>query len=111
MSGADHQLIYILVAGVAANAVWRLGGLLLSSGLSEDGPVIAWVNAVSTALVAGLVARIVVFPPGALADVAMPVRIGAFALGIGVYYAARRRMGLAILVSTATLIAARLLGG
>ena len=111
MSAAENSLLYILIAGVAANALWRLAGLALSSGLSEDGPVIAWVRAVSTALVAGLVARIVIFPPGALADISTPVRVGAFILGIAVYYAARRHMGLGILAATSSLIAAHLLGG
>ena len=110
MSPAENSLLYILIAGVAANAIWRLAGLALSSGLSEEGPVIAWVKAVSTALVAGLVARIVIFPPGALAQVSTPVRIGAFLLGIAVYYAARRHLGLGILAATLSLIAAHLLG-
>lgn len=111
MSVAENSFLYILVAGVAANAVWRLAGLALSSGLSEEGPVIAWVKAVSTALVAGLVGRIVIFPPGALAEVGAPVRVGAFMLGIAVYYAARRHLGLGILAATLSLIAAHLLGG
>ena len=111
MSVTENSLLYILVAGVAANAVWRLGGLLLSSGLSEEGHLIAWVKAVSTALVAGLVARIVLFPPGALADVSTAVRVGAFAMSIVVYYAARRHLGLAVLASTLSLIGAHLLGG
>lgn len=110
MSVAENSLLYILVAGVAANAVWRLAGLVLSSGLSEEGPVIAWVKAVSTALVAGLVARIVIFPPGALAQVSMPVRVGAFLLGIAVFYAARRHLGLGVLAASLSLIAAHLLG-
>lgn len=110
MSVAENSLLYILVAGVAANAVWRLAGLVLSSGLSEEGPIIAWVKAVSTALVAGLVARIVIFPPGALAQVSMPVRVGAFLLGIAVFYAARRHLGLGVLAASLSLIAAHLLG-
>ena len=111
MNIPENPLLYILVAGIAANAVWRIGGLLLSSGISEDGPFIAWVKAVSTALVAGLVARIVIFPPGALAEISMPVRVGAFVLGIAVFYAARRHLGLGVVASTLSLIGAHLLGG
>ncbi|NJM36352.1 MAG: hypothetical protein HC850_18520 [Rhodomicrobium sp.] len=70
----------------------------------------AWVKSVSTALVAGLIARIVVFPPGALADVSAGVRIGAFALGVVVYFLARRHLGLGVLVATAALLAAHLSG-
>ena len=108
---AGNSFLYILIAGVAANAVWRLAGLALSSGISEEGPVIAWVKAVSTALIAGLVARIVIFPPGALAQISMPVRVGAFVLGIAVFYAARRHLGLGILAAVLSLISAHLLGG
>lgn len=111
MSTPEHALVYILVAGVAANAVWRLAGLVLSSGLSEEGPVIAWIKAVSTALVSGLVARIVIFPPGALADISTPVRVGAFALGVAVYYLTRRNMALGILGATGCLVAVHSLGG
>lgn len=111
MSVTQNPLLYILIAGVAANAVWRLGGLVLSSGLSEEGPVIAWIKAVSTALVSGLVMRIVIFPPGALASIGTPARVGAFALGIAVYYVTQRNMALGILAATVCLVALHLLGG
>ncbi len=101
---------YIFIAGVAATAVWRLGGVVLSSGLSEDGPIVSWVKAVSTALVAGLIARIVIFPPGSLADVSLAVRVGAFCLGVGVYFLARRHLGAGVLTGTLTLLAAHLAG-
>jgi hypothetical protein len=90
--------------------VWRMAGLVLSSGMSDEGPVIAWVKAVSTALVAGLVARIVLFPPGALAEISTPVRVGAFLLGLCVYMLAKRQMGLGVLAATLSLIAAHLAG-
>ncbi|WP_088360697.1 AzlD domain-containing protein [Rhodomicrobium vannielii] len=102
--------LYILIAGVAATAIWRFAGVFLSSGLSETGAAIAWVKAVSTALVAGLIARIVIFPPGALADLSTPVRLGAFALGVAMYFLARRHMGLGIATGTGVLIAGHLLG-
>jgi hypothetical protein len=98
---------FILVAGVGATVIWRLLGLLLSSGLSEDSPVIEWVKAVSTALVAGLVGRIILFPPGALADVDLAIRVGAFALGVWVYFLARRHLGLGILAGASALVAAQ----
>ena len=104
------MLAYIFLAGVAATAIWRMAGVLAASRLSEHSPVLAWVKAVSTALVSGLIARIVVFPPGALAEIALPVRIGAFLLGIGVYFLAGRRLGLGVLAGTAALIGAHQFG-
>jgi hypothetical protein len=109
MSHTDNVLLYIFLAGVLANGVWRLAGLALSSGLSEEGAIIAWVRAVSMALVAGFVARIVLFPPGALADFSAPVRVGAFFLGLAVYFIARRHMGLGMLAAMLSLMGAHFL--
>ncbi len=106
MIAIDHPLVYIFVAGVAATAIWRFIGFALSSGLSEDGTVIQWVRAVSTALVAGLISRIILFPPGALADVNIAIRLGAFSFGVIVFFLTRRHMGLGVLTGTLPLIAA-----
>jgi hypothetical protein len=110
MTAPSQTLLYIFVSGAASTAVWRIAGALLSSGMAEDSAILAWVKAVSTALVAGLIARIVMFPPGALGDIATPIRLGAFALGAAVYFLAGRHLGLGVIVSTAALIAAHLLG-
>jgi hypothetical protein len=110
MSAAGNSMLYIVVAGIAATAVWRLAGVFLSSGFSEDSAIIAWVKAVSMALVAGLVARIVLFPPGALADISLLVRLAAFALGIAAFFLGRWNMGLGILAGTTSLVAMTWLG-
>jgi Branched-chain amino acid transport protein (AzlD) len=99
--------LFIFIAGVVATAVWRLLGLYLSSGLAEGSALLEWVKAVSTALVAGLVARTVIFPPGALADINLTVRVGAFTLGVAVFFLARRHLGLGILSAASALILAQ----
>jgi hypothetical protein len=109
MTVSAETMIYIFVAGVAANGVWRLGGALLSSGISDDGAVITWVRAVSTALVAALISRIVLFPPGALADVDIVIRIAAFGLGILAFFLTRRNLGAGILAGAAALLAGHFL--
>lgn len=104
MSAAGNAMLYIVVAGIAATAVWRLAGVLLSTGFSEDSAIIAWVKAVSMALVAGLIARIVLFPPGALADVSLAIRLAAFAIGCAAFFLARWSMGAGILAGTLALL-------
>jgi branched-subunit amino acid transport protein len=103
-------LLYIFFAGTAATTIWRMAGVLIASGLSEDSAFVAWVKAVSTALVSGLIARIVVFPPGALADIGTPERIGAFLFGVGAYYLVGRHLGLGVLAGTLALIGVYCLG-
>lgn len=110
MDLSSNVLVYIFVAGFAATAIWRFAGFILSSGLAEDGLIISWVRAVSTALVAGLISRIILFPPGALAEISALVRICAFGTGVVTFFLARYHMGAGILVGTAALIAAHLMG-
>lgn len=107
MTGSATTFLYILIAGVVATAVWRLLGLFLSAGVSEEGALLEWVKAVSTAIIAGLVARTVIFPPGVLADVSLGARLGAFALGVAVYFLARRHLGLGIFSAALALILAQ----
>lgn len=98
--------ITILIAGVAANAVWRMMGVALSSGLSETSPLIMWAQAVSKALVAGLVMRFILFPPtGALTTVGSTARITAFVCGIVIFYYMNRNSAVGILGGTGILVA------
>jgi branched-subunit amino acid transport protein len=100
-----NQLLYILVAGVLMTVVWRFAGLALSSGLKEDSPVFRWVGFVSTALVSGLISRLVIFSPGALADINMLTRLAAFAIGVLIFFVARRHLGIGVLAGVASLLA------
>jgi len=41
----------------------------VAHGLDEGSELVVWVRAVATALLAGVIAKIILFPPGGLADV------------------------------------------
>ncbi|MEL6299137.1 MAG: AzlD domain-containing protein [Pseudomonadota bacterium] len=75
---------------------WRWAGLWLSRELTTDSAVFRWVQLVATALVAGLVLRLIVFPAGALESVSAFARVGAMAAGIAVYLASGRRLFLGV---------------
>jgi hypothetical protein len=63
------------------------------------------VRAVATALVAGVVARIVLIPPGALAEVPLWVRLAALGCGFLAFYLVRRSAFAGVLVGEIVLIA------
>ena len=107
----DHMLFYIFFAGVLMTVVWRFAGLALSSGLEEDSPLFRWVGFVSTALVSGLISRLVVFAPGTLADIDILIRLIAFACGIVIFYLARRHLGIGVLAGVATLLVLGVVSG
>ncbi len=42
-------------------------GLVFGGGIDESSELLVWVRATATAILAGVIAQILVFPPGALA--------------------------------------------
>ena len=108
--GFGGYLTLLLIAALA-HEPWRWLGLLVGRRLDPESEIFKWVRAVSTALVAALVARIVVFPAGALEAVAWPVRFGAFGLSIACFLAMGGRLWLALTAGGALLILGTLVSG
>ena len=65
-------------------------GLWFGGGVDEGSEVLVWVRAVATAILAGVIAQILVQPPGALASVPDWLRYGAVAAGFVVFMLTRR---------------------
>ena len=88
--GDGHALMVLLLAGFLPNEVWRMLGLWLGSGVDEGSELLVWVRAVATAILAGVIAQILVLPPGALASVPDGLRYGAVAAGFAIFMLTRR---------------------
>jgi branched-subunit amino acid transport protein len=88
--GDWHALVVLLVAGVIPNQIWRMLGLWFGGGIDEGSELLVWVRAVATAILAGVIAQIVVQPPGALAGVPEWLRYGAVAAGLAAFLATRQ---------------------
>ncbi len=88
--GDWHALLLLLLAGVIPNQVWRMLGLWLGGGIDEGSDLLMWVKAVATAILAGVIAEILVHPPGALASVPAFLRYGALVAGFVAFILTRR---------------------
>src|SRR5262245_13316185 len=88
--GDWHALVVLVIAGFLPNEMWRMVGLWFVSGIDEGSEVLIWVRAVATAILAGVIAQILVQPPGALASVPDWLRFGAVAAGFAVFMLTRR---------------------
>jgi len=88
--GDWHALAVLFVAGVLPNQIWRLLGLWFGGGLDEGSELLVWVRAVATAVLAGVIAQIVVQPPGTLASIPDGLRYGAVAVGFIAFMLTRR---------------------
>ena len=85
-----NALLVLLLAGFLPNEVWRMLGLWFGGGIDEGSELLVWVRAVATAILAGVIAQILVLPPGALASVPGWLRYGAVAAGFIAFIATRR---------------------
>ncbi|QPF82258.1 AzlD domain-containing protein [Bradyrhizobium genosp. L] len=88
--GDWHALVTLFIAGVLPNQVWRMLGLWFGGGIDESSELLVWVRAVATAILAGIIAQIVVQPPGALASIPDFLRYGAVAAGFVVFMLTQR---------------------
>jgi branched-subunit amino acid transport protein len=88
--GDWHALLILLIAGVIPNQIWRMLGLWFGGGIDEGSELLVWVRAVATAILAGVIAQILVQPPGALASVPGWLRYAAVAAGFAAFLMTRR---------------------
>jgi len=110
-SGGLWPYLVLVLVGFLPNEVWRWLGIVVSRGLDESSEIVVWVRAVATALLAGVIAKITLFPPGALATVPASVRIAAVVIGFLGFLALRRSVFAGVAIGEAVLVAGALLIG
>lgn len=101
----------IVLAGFLATEVWRWIGLAVGSRLDVSGAPFLWMRAVATALVSGLVTRMLFFPTGALVEVPLALRLGAFAGGVSLYFLLRQSVAAGVGAAALLLMAGQLIAG
>lgn len=107
--GYGGYLVLALV-GFAVHEPWRWLGLVLGRNLTIDSEAFLWVKAVASALVAGLVFRLLLYPVGALAEVSFTIRLIGFLAGTAAFLVFRRSMGLGVAAGALTLVACLQMG-
>ena len=95
----------LAIAGAAlATYLWRALGVALSGRLTLDQPVFKWVSCVTYAMLAGLIARLIILPGGALAETQDVDRIAAAVIALAVFYLTRRNLGLGVAAGAGALV-------
>lgn len=103
--------VVVILVGFLPTEVWRALAVVVSRGLDENSEILVWVRAVATTLLAGVVAKLLYGPTGALAAVPFWGRGGAMLVGLGVFFALRRSVIAGVLAGEAALVGAALLAG
>jgi hypothetical protein len=96
--------LVLIAAGFLPNEIWRLLGIMVAHGLDEGSELVVWVRAVATALLAGVIAKIILFPPGGLAGVPLMVRLASMAVGFAAFVLMRGSVLVGVLAGEAVLI-------
>ena len=108
MSGYEGLWGYLvlLLVGFLPADVWRLLGLMVARGIDEESELLVWVRAVATAVLAGVIAKIIFFPPGSLAAMPLGVRLAAIGTGFLAFLLVRRSVFAGLAAGETVLIAA-----
>ncbi len=104
LAGGWWPYLLIVVVGFLPSEIWRVLAVFLSRGLDEQSEILQWVRAVAIALLAGVIAKLLFTPPGALAAVPLAGRLAPLAIGVAGYLATRRAI-VGVLSGEAALIA------
>lgn len=96
--------VMILVAGWLATDVWRWIGVFAGGRLREDGELLIWVRCVATALVAGVISKLILFPDGALAETPLWLRLASSVFGFAMFFASRQRVIVGVLSAVGFLL-------
>ena len=105
--GDGQAIALLLFAGFLSNEVWRVLGLVIGGGIDESSEFLVWVRAVAAAILAGVIAQILISPPGALATVPDVVRYGAVAVGFAVFIVTRRSVFAGVIAGEVVVLAGK----
>lgn len=104
LDGPLWPYLALLLFAALPTEIWRWLAVAFSRRIPADSIVLEWVRAVATALLAAVVAKLIIAPPGALASVPLALRVGALGTGLAVVLYDRRLVFPAVLAGEAVLV-------
>ena len=84
-------VLAILVTSLATFSS-RFLGVITSEKIKEDSKVFRWFNCLAYSTLAALIARIIIFPSGALAEVDYLVRFIVILVSISIFYFTKKNL-------------------
>jgi hypothetical protein len=112
MSTTVHDInpyLALILVGFLPNEIWRWLGIFFARRIDEESEILVWVRAVASAVLAGVIAQLIVSPPGALATVPITIRLVAIVAGFLAFLLIRRSVFVGVIAGEAALIGASLL--
>ena len=104
LDGPWWPYLALLLFAVLPTEIWRWCGVLFARRLDEGSPTLELVRLIAVALMAGVVAKLVITPSGALASLPLWLRLGALGAALAVMAIDRRWILPAVLAGEAVLM-------
>lgn len=104
LDGPWWPYLALILFAVLPTEIWRWLAVAFARKLDENSPWLEWVRLVATSLLAGVVAKLVLAAPGALAAVPLSVRLAALAVAVTIVLIQRHRVMLAVILGEVVLI-------
>lgn len=96
--------VFILLAGWLPTDIWRFLGVYLAGHVPEESRLLVFARTLATSLVAAVIAKLVLYPEGALAASPLSLRIAAMAMGFLVYMKGGRKVYRGVIAGEALLV-------
>jgi Branched-chain amino acid transport protein (AzlD) len=106
-----HAYALLLLVGFLPSEIWRMLGLVAARGIADESELFMWARSVAIAVLAGVIAKLILFPPGALASVPLIIRLGAIGCGFLGFLAMRRSVFVGVATGEVVLILGALAHG
>ena len=108
-----HAYALLVLVGFLPSEIWRLLGLVAARGVADESELFMWVRAVAIAVLAGVIAKIILFPPGTLASVPTVIRLAAivFVCGFAAFLIVRRSVFAGVIAGEVVLMLGALAHG
>jgi hypothetical protein len=102
---ALHPYLAVVLLGFLPSEVWRWLSVVVAHRIDEESEVFLAVRSIATALLVGVVLKIVATPARELANVPMWARSAAIVFAAGAFFTFRRSVFAAILAGEAVIVA------
>ena len=86
------SIALVIIVTSVATYFSRFLGVLSSEKIKETSKIYRWFNCLAYSTLAALIARMIIFPSGALAEVDYPIRIIVLISSILIFYLGKRNL-------------------
>ena len=96
---SSQIIILAIIATSLATFISRFMGALTSEKVSVNSKIFQWFNCVAYSTLAALVARMIIFPAGVLADSDIMIRLGVLIICVAIFILTKKNLVLPTIIS------------